>query len=352
MERVVLYTEIDGTSKDIELPPTTKVNVREISTILGLPGYLDLGSFQMERTVVALWASINAPSILDGLGGKKKADSPLTPLLIGGGAVKLLSPTANDPRSPLCRRIKDVDFVIPKDQGPVFIFLLDHLSAIAGTRFHHFLTKSDVMFNAMRAGERYRLRSVEWNTEERPVVKNIDVLGERIEMRHPVDVREEFSADRSRNKFTVGPEKLLVLKSQLITDLDRKETQRLVDSGQSFRILDYPSYRSDRLLIGMEEKDVIDVAALLLDLGAGTQGIDPMRVSRAVEKDERLALTVRLNLQNLASRKDWLRAKGVEEAQLARIGAALDAILAALPPIRKAWSKPWWNTDVETPVFG
>jgi len=107
-------------------------------------------------------------------------------------------------------------------------------------------------------------------------------------------------------------------------------------------------------VIGMEQKDMMDLCALIhdrvLDVKSGPR-LDPQRVSELLRKDQKFLLTVRLNLQNILDRAEWLRSKGLSEHQITRLNEATKSILDALPNPDKKWDKPWWNTDVETPVI-
>lgn len=345
ISRIVVYREPDGTVHEVASPPISNVPTDLLRSDLGIPDYVDLDSPPLGRAAASIWAAVKAPESLHNVPERNKIDGPLFPLLMGGGAVKMLCPIANARPSPLNRSIHDLDFIVPKNQGGKFVLLLSLLSGVAGTRYHHFLTSSDKRFNAIRAGDRYRIRAVDWPPEGQPSVTWVDVLVDKIEMRHNIPIKEEFPRARS-NMYTIGPEKLFVSKCQLISDYDKKDMGLVQQNGLESRVLDYPHFKEDKFIMGMEEKDMLDVCSLLHDRG------DAMSLEKlkAELKDQKFLLTVRLNLKNLISRMGWMKKKGLSEEQKNTIGQAGERILAGLPTVDKEWSKPWWNTDVDTPL--
>jgi len=351
VSRVVVYREFDGTTHEVELPLTSNLDLSKLAEELGLPSYVDMGNRVIEMALAAVWACQNAPRLFRGAEDAKHADRPLTPLLLGGAAVKLLSPSANEQGSPFNRSIKDIDFIVPKGAGSRLTYLLANLSRVLGSRYYFFVTKSDSMFNALRAGTRYRLRALLSIENGAPVLTVSDVFVERVEMRHVIRFPEHIFSSARELRYTVGPELLILTKAQFIAELDRKDLPQLEAMAQGFRLLSYPHYRQDRLLVGMEEKDLLDVCSLIVDGEEGKLEISPERFASLIGKDEKLALTVRLNLENVLQRKDWLRAKGVDEDRLAKIERGVSRLLAAMPRVEKKWSKPWWNMDVETPII-
>jgi len=349
-DRILLYRDLDGTVHDIEKPPTSKLDFREVSRHLGLPGYLEPFCSPLQRAVFTIWVASNSSSLMSGHPDAKKVGGPLNPLLMGGAAVKLLCPSANEPMGPMNRKLKDLDYVVKKEQGSRFIVLLANMSGFAGSKYHHFLTSGDRRFNAIRAGDRYRIRSVDWTEDMQPIVNWVDVLVEKVEMRHVVDVRDEFSKDPKLNHHTIGVENLLLTKCQMIMEIESKEHDALVQSGQEFRILKCPWYRKNRFVIGMEEKDMLDTCALLHDHFIQDSSVKVEKIKAMISKDQKFTLTFRLNIENILERFEFLRSKGMSERQLSRVAEAAHGILGALPDSKKRWDKPWWNTDVDTPT--
>jgi len=69
-----------------------------------------------------------------------------------------------------------------------------------------------------------------------------------------------------------------------------------------------------------------------------------------LKKDQKFALTVTLNLSNLAEKQDTLK-KWVKKSEAATITDRIQTLLKDLPRVDKKWDKPWWNTAVETPII-
>lgn len=103
----------------------------------------------------------------------------------------------------------------------------------------------------------------------------------------------------------------------------------------------------------MEEKDIKDVCSIFVDhaVGEGKGEISQNKMRRILDKDKKLALTVTLNLQNMAARTELL-GKWLNVAETSKVVDRINSLLAALPKIDKKWDKPWWNTAVETPLIG
>jgi hypothetical protein len=137
-------------------------------------------------------------------------------------------------------------------------------------------------------------------------------------------------------------------------DTSKDDLQSLRESGQEFRILPYEGYHQDKIILGMEERDIRDVCALFLDhpIGAGNESIDPNKMLRDMKAfsglDKRITLTLTLNLRNLVKRTELLKA-WLSRAQIATVSDRIEELLSHLPSVDEKWNKPWWNTTVETP---
>jgi hypothetical protein len=218
-----------------------------------------------------------------------------------------------------------------------------------GTRYTSFRTKSDMIFNGMRQGERYRIRTINGVIEDgTPTVTVLDIFCDSINLRHKVEVKEEFERHKE-NLYTIGLENLIMSKCQFILDFPKG---KLENCGCDYRILPYPHYASDMVVLGMEEKDMKDVCAIFLDhpVGKGSEQVDADKMRKALEKDSKLALTVTLNLRNLVERPEIL-AKWLRKTEVVTVVDRIQALLCALPRVDKKWNKPWWNTAVETPII-
>jgi SNF2 family DNA or RNA helicase len=154
------------------------------------------------------------------------------------------------------------------------------------------------------------------------------------------------------NLYTVGLEGLLLSKGQFIFDMPAETREDLKQKGQEYRILQYPYFAKDRIIVGMEEKDIKDVAAIFLDheIGKGGGKIDAQMTRKAFEKDNKLALSVGLNIKNLVEHQDVL-AKWLSRSEISTVTGRIEALFKELPKVDKKWDKPWWDTEVETPVI-
>jgi hypothetical protein len=165
-----------------------------------------------------------------------------------------------------------------------------------------------------------------------------------------VEVKDMFERYRE-NLYTIGLECLLLSKAQFIFDMPKEKAEELKEHGQDYRVLPYPYYAKDKIIVGMEEKDMKDACAVFLDhaIGRGVREIDCQKIKKVLKKDKRFALTVRLNFQNIVERQGTLR-KWMTKSEASTVVDRVIALLKDLPKIDKRWDKPWWNTAVETPV--
>jgi hypothetical protein len=353
--KVILYEEIDGTRHEINLPLTLKANINEMAEELGLPKYVDLQYFPIQSAIVTLWACVKAPELhklYPEAFEKRISDKPIPALLFGGGAIKILCEHANG-KGPLARKINDTDFIVPKKSGSNFLRILLSVDKAFGTQLKFFKTQGDVAFNAMRQGRRYRARTINGVTEDGlPTVTRVDIFCDSIDLRHKIEVKE-FEKYRE-NLYTIGLEPLILSKCQFITDASKDDLGSLREVSQEFRILPYDCYSPDRIVVGMEERDVRDVCAIFLDhpIGQGPREIDPSKMlgnMRAFSGiDRKLSLTVTLNLRNLVERTELLK-RWLDQSDIATVSERIRELLQHLPKVEEKWSKPWWNTAVETP---
>ncbi|MEM2675571.1 MAG: hypothetical protein QXT10_03630 [Candidatus Bathyarchaeia archaeon] len=352
--RFVLYRDLDGTTYEVDLPLTSHVNVEELRDALELPSYIDLNYFPMRSAMVTLWAAVNAPKLHElypRAFNKVVSKNPIPALLFGGAAVKIHCPSANAGGS-LERPIKDTDFIVPKRQGVDFYRLLLQMDRAFGTQYKSFATANDRRFNAWRHGERYRLTTINDITPEGlPKITVLDLFCDVIDLRHRVDIRDAFPRYKE-NLYTIGLENLIISKAQFIFDMPKECTRELEECECDYRILSYPYYAKDRIIIGMEEKDIKDVCAIFLDheIGVGPERIDAQKMRKILDKDKKLALTVTLNLKNLVERSDVL-GRWMSKSQVSTVTQRIQELLKVLPVVDKKWDKPWWNTAVETPVI-
>jgi hypothetical protein len=358
MPRCLLTEDYDKTRYEVDTPLTSKIDYARVRKDLAVPDYVDSKSFLMERGLVTVWAA-QKPSRLKEYGASpqldKIKDEPIPVLFFGGGAVKLLSKAANDHTSPLCRDIGDIDLIASKKRGQDLYKLLLTLGDVCGTRYYHFITLTDQRFNAMMVGKRYRIRAID-NIIDKNEVKSgtLDLFIDGIELRHKVDVREAFN-DPERHVYTIGATNLLLAKCQYILDTPKSSYNDLVEYKLEYRILDYPPYKSDKLLIGIEEKDMKDVCSILLDRDVGEEDemVNTNIIRNVLERDKKFALTFRLNIESLLKNEEHFKEIGLASSSIETIFSRAKKVLEAVPTNDKKWSNPWWNEDVETPhIFG
>jgi len=353
-KKFVLYEDLDGTIYDVELPLTSNVDPEELRETLGLPSYIDLDYFPMKSAMVTLWAAVNAPRLHESYPHafeKRVSKESIPALLFGGAAVKVHCKSANAGGT-LARAIHDTDFIVPKKQGLSFYKLLLNMDKAFGTQYKSFLTKNDKRFNAWRHGERYRLTTINGITKEGfPTITVVDLFCYCIDLRHCIIVKDVFERYRE-NLYTIGLEYLLLSKTQFIFDMAKERIAELKEGGQDYRILSYPYYAEDKIIIGMEEKDMKDVCAVLLDheIGSEAEEIDSQKMKKVLKKDKKFSLTMTLNLRNLVERQNTLK-KWMGKSEVSTVINRVETLLKDLPKVDKKWNKPWWNTAVETPVI-
>jgi hypothetical protein len=354
-KKFVLYEDMDGKIYDVDLPLTSDVDPLKLKENLGIPAYVDLDYFPMKSAMVVLWASVNAPKLhvlYPSAFEKKVNDNPIPALLFGGAAIKIHCQSSNG-KGLLTRAIKDTDFIVPKKQGMNFFKLLLGMDKAFGTMYKSFATANDRRFNTWRYGERYRLTTINGITADGlPMITVLDLFCDRINLRHKVEVKDLNLFDRYKeNLYTIGLEGMLLSKGQFIFDMPKETMDELKQKNQEYRILQYPHFAKDRIIIGMEEKDLKDVAAIFLDhdLGGGNEKIDAQLMRKAFDKDKKLALTVTLNIKNLLE-KDIL-AKWLPRNEASAVTSKVEALFKELPKVESKWDKPWWNTEVETPII-
>jgi len=333
----------------VETPLTNKVDASRVREELELPQYIDTDCFRIRKCLAILWTSGHAhkiheihPNILD----KRICSEPINVCFLGGVAIKLHCPSSNV-KGPFFRHLNDVDMIVSRKRSGDFKKLLLKLGDICGSQYLNFMTSSERRFTALQAGKRFFMRTFDEIREDgTPRIGVMDVLLDKIEMCHTIDVAEELKNPKVNN-YTIGLSKLLLSKAQYIKKISKQEAVELQECGENHRVL---PYQYENTLIGMETKDIKDVAVLLLDhqFGEGDDELDLERMARALERDRKLSLTVRLNLQNMLNNIDTIKDFGVTEDKMQIIRSRLEILLKEVPNQELTeWKKPWWNTFVE-----
>jgi len=358
MSSCVLFKDYDRLEYMVNLPLTCHAVLEQVRKELDIPDYVDTKCFLMERGLVTIWAGLNAHRFRDiypNLVSEGFGKEPIPVLFFGGAAIRMFSPSSNDSSSPFYRELNDIDLITSKKKAKDLCKLLLKLGEVCGTRYYHFVTRSDRRFNAMRGGKRYRVRTIDKILEDgTPVAGFLDIFTDSIDLRHKVDVRDVFKNPK-KALYTISLENTLLAKCQYIFDLPKSLLPMASQEGLDYRIINYPYFRSDRIIMGMEEKDIKDVCALLNDhnIGEGEGEISPSRICRVLRKDKKFALTFRLNLQNIVEKQFILRRMNITDKMISKIIDKINALLNEVPRVDKKWNNPWWNVDVDTPqIFG
>ena len=203
-------------------------------------------------------------------------DEGLPLVLLGGVAVWLRCPSAR--RAPLARDYGDADFIgRSRDRKAITAFMEEHGY------------EPDRMFNALHGATRLNFQEPE---RDRP----IDVLLDRFAMCHELDLAERLG----------GGELTLPLADLLLTKLQ---------------------------VVRLNEKDVLDLFALLADHGFGPGDIDLDRVLAVSHGDWGFEHTIHGTLRTLRER---IPASGLPDDVRRRIGTRADELDAALEAAPKS----------------
>lgn len=221
-----------------------------------------------------------SPQILDDVAqeGRRLAvaarEAGLSLRLLGGVAIWCQSPSARVP--PLQRTYGDADFLGRSGDRKAITAFLDDQGY-----------EADKMFNALHGATRLNFHDPQ---RGRP----LDVLLDRFTMAHELDLRDSASND----SLTIGLADLLMTKLQVVS---------------------------------INEKDVRDLAALILDHPFGSDGIDIDRILQATRNDWGLEHTFHGTLATLSDTVAQFEL-APEQVQLirARIGE-LDQALTSAP---------------------
>lgn len=351
--RISLFTEDDGTALEVDWPLSNKADLQAMKKDLNIPDWVDMNYVPMQRAVVALWAARNAPrlhELFPSVYREPLTDEPVNLALFGGGAIKVRCRSTNGQGAPFFRELHDLDFIVAKSQVKYATRLLLKLDQAFGAQFIHFATRLDKTFNGLRVNKRFRYHVVDDITDNRPMIGVLDFFVDRIEMRHKIDCRKDLTVTNEHH--TISLNNLLLSKCQYILEAQDDVVAQLEEHGQNFRILAYPSYRRGFIIVGMELKDLTDVSALIYDhdFGTGPENIDLSLLADQLRRDDKMRLTVRLNLDNLKNRTDILRKRGVPDKVVQAIDQKLATLLEAIPVVDKKYSKPWWEEAIDTPI--
>jgi hypothetical protein len=346
-ERIVVYdSPATGERYEVELPLTAKLDPAELRDDLGLPSYIDAEESHVERALAVLWAACRADVLAREHPSLTKVGRPLDICLFGGVGYRFVCPSANE--DPVFRRQPgDLDLITTRSDGAAVVELFSSLGDILGSRYWHVVTKSDEMFNNLRAGRRFRVHGLGDDAGARLSVASLDILVERISFCHTIRAEAALAAPTA-SLFTIGPARLLLTKLQFIKAVPDSEEF----AGHEHRVI---GRLGDKLLIGPEDKDIADVAALLHDRGVGRADlqIDPDVLFGLLSADWAFAETLSLNSANTAAFDYVLESRGASpividhvRSELAKLAEVVDAARERSRRPRFRVSRTWWE-DVD-----
>lgn len=346
-ERVVVFdSPATGERYEVELPLTSKLAPVELRDDLGLPGYIDADESHVERALAVLWAARRADVLAVEHPSLAKVGRPLDICLFGGVGYRFICPSANE--DPVFRRQPgDLDLITTRSDGDSVIALFSTLGNILGNRYWHVVTKSDEMFNNLRGGRRFRVHGLEDDSETRLSIASLDILVERISFCHTIRAEDALAAP-TQSLFTIGPARLLLTKLQFIKAVP--DSQEF--AGHEHRVI---GQLDDKLLIGPEDKDIADVAALLHDRGVGGADlqVNPDVLIELLSADWAFAETLSLNSANATGFDHVLESRGAPPTVIDRVRSELATLVKVVDAARKRSKRPrfrlsktWWE-DVE-----
>ena len=340
MTTFMIYESRDSRERlEVSIPLETRLNVDNLRAEIGIPEYLDLTNFQMTKSIAALWA-LTHPVAID----KDMKCPPAKVALFGGGAFKLLCPSAN--RGPLSRRIGDIDLVTLRENGKQVVDTLCALGEKYGSMFYHAVPEVDKRFNALRTGMRYRLRTIkDTDGNGNPIPGVMDIFCDKLSFCHTLDVRSEVM-NSDQHQFTIGIENLIISKCQYITSVAKTDAVNV----DPVRVMG--EYDKRHLLVGMEQKDMKDVGAALLDhdLGDRSQDISVNIMGEKLRQDWGLWKTVTMSLRNMHQKLETIFSsfgaskenQNVVNEKLSRIIEQLETKYMAKKSMF-GFNRQWWE---------
>lgn len=332
---LVIYESV-LTRERVEMvwPPTDHILVDDLRDALRIPEWVDLSDTMVRQGVAGLWAERRATD------PASSSSRPSSARLLGGVAFRLLCPSANSSTS-FRRPLKDVDYLVGRRAAKHFVDRLQTMDSWAGTVYLHFLTNGDSQFNALRGGKRYRLHAATPRIAVPEIQSRVtDVFVDDLRFCHRLPVSSDSSS-----QLTLALPLLLLTKLQFIKQVPRATVQE----DAEYRIVQVLDRHT--VALGMEDKDVVDVAAAFLD--AQDVSLIAAGLVEAIEstRDWGLWRTVSLNLRNVYGVAAVLKERGVDTNTIASISgrmiAAADAMLGS-EPRRRPWErKRIWFDEVD-----
>ncbi len=319
------------------------VDTTELRKEIGIPSFVDASPFGMRKVIAILYLSLHPGKVAVNYHSDRIGIA-----VFGGLGFKLHCPSSNK-LGPFHRKTKDIDLITSVEHGEGLVKILTNMDRKCGNMYTSWTTSGDDIFNTMRGRRRYRVHTVQETDEAgTPIAGIMDIFCGEFRMCHVIDLGAEI--DRSpQNCFTIGLENLILSKAQAIMNVDRKHVSALDD----LRVL--CEWDKDRVLLGMEPKDIQDLSSLLYDheFGKDADSIDLDKLGQKVKRDWGLWNTVTLNLRNMYQKWNQISAPwNVSEEETKTIREKLVTVLDCLDKdysakkSRFSFSKQWWK-DVE-----
>jgi hypothetical protein len=317
-----------------EWPPIEKIDYREAVKALDWPEYLKLDDPWIRRAIGIVCAC------------KARSSNQLNIGFFGGVAFKLHCPSCNDPHSCFYRTPNDIDIATIFEQGRNVLQCLMDMKDSYGSWFTHFEIRKDRNFNRMRKGKRYLLRALHPGWNEEKYFCKVDLVTNELEFCHKIPLSDVILA-RIDPVSTIGIANLFLSKAQYIQNVsigqDPPQDRILVSFGKS------------EVLIGMEDKDLRDISALLYDhaVGDGPDALSLSDLTCTLKADWGLCETVSLNLRNIIARPNRLEKMGLRSDIIQRVLERADEILSTVrqdvihgerPAWKSLFNKQWWES--------
>ncbi len=340
---VVYESPISGERYELEVPLESTRDLRGMRADLGLADFVDVQDSQVARAIGLLWAAKHAPQLSREHPSLSRFGEPVALAVFGGVAIRMLCRCANE-AGPFRRQLGDVDLVTTRAEGPRAVQLLTSLAGPMGSRYWHAATKSDQVFNALRRGRRYRLHAAEEHDDGSVGSCVLDLLTDEIAFCHTIPIGHAIAC-AAEHAHTIGGTDVMLSKLQAIRAVD----PAAVTDEHRYRVI---GELGAQVLIGPEDKDLLDVAALLAEHGIGRRPgqIDPEAVGGLLRSDWGLHRTVRMNVANPGMYVRALRKRGAPPDTIALVEARLDELLAVIDDPSHQPRKPrlrlgrtWWD---------
>jgi hypothetical protein len=321
----------------IDLPLSETVDIERVRGELGLAEWVDLGDAPVRRAVAVMWACRRAPDLAQALGLDRELRRGAIPAkTFGGSGFRLTCPSSNA-TGPFRRTLNDTDYLVPRDDGKRFVALLKQVHRVLGSRYFHFTVADDDRFNALRGGKRFRVRAIGETADGEVHPQLTDIFTGELSFCHRIDVEDALRAPA----LTVPLALLILSKCQFV----KRVSGDRITEAQSHRVI---AEIGNEVAIGMEDKDLVDVAAAFADHAVDAPDLAVEALLARTSRDWGLARTVRLNLRNERAVERVLAGRGATPATVQLVASRMvelaDRVEDAAPrPPRFRVRRIWWE---------